>query len=182
MEIEVKSIKFDATDKLQEFIQKKVSKLDKFCDNIRKVEVSLKVVKPATAQNKEVSVTVKLPGEEIFVEKLSDTFEEAITQSLPAIERQLAKYKEKHYRNNTFDDNQLTLLDSIYIEKDNIKIEKISLKEGLKKLNKDELKLINLRYFKEMTQQETAKILNTNQVQVSRNESKILKKLKNSVC
>ena len=44
MEIEVKSIKFDATDKLQEFIQKKVSKLDKFCDNIRKVEVSLKVV------------------------------------------------------------------------------------------------------------------------------------------
>ena len=95
MELSVKPIKFDATEKLQEFIQKKVSKLDKFCDNIRKVEVSLKVVKPATAQNKEVSVTVKLPGEEIFVEKLSDTFEEAITQSLPAIERQLAKYKEK---------------------------------------------------------------------------------------
>lgn len=95
MEIEVKAIKFDATDKLQEFIQKKVSKLDKFCDNIRKVEVSLKVVKPATAQNKEVSIVVVLPGDEFFTQKVSDTFEEAVTQSLPAIERQLAKYKEK---------------------------------------------------------------------------------------
>ena len=95
MDIEVKAIKFDATDKLQEFIQKKVSKLDKFCDNIRKVEVSLKVVKPATAQNKEASIAVVLPGEEIFVQKVSDTFEEAITQSMPVLERQLVKYKEK---------------------------------------------------------------------------------------
>ncbi len=95
MDIEVKAIKFDATDKLHEFIQKKVSKLDKFCDNIRKVEVSLKVVKPATAQNKEASIAVVLPGEEIFVQKVSDTFEEAITQSMPVLERQLVKYKEK---------------------------------------------------------------------------------------
>lgn len=95
MEVEVKSIKFDATDKLHEFIQKKVGKLDRYCDDIRKVEVSLKVVKPATAQNKEVSVVVLLPGDEIFVEKQADSFEEAITQSLSAIERQLDKYKEK---------------------------------------------------------------------------------------
>ncbi len=95
MEVEVKAIKFDATDKLHEFIQKKVGKLDRYCDNIRKVEVSLKVVKPATAQNKEVSIVVSLPGDEVFVEKQADSFEEAITQSLSAIERQLDKYKEK---------------------------------------------------------------------------------------
>ena len=53
MDINVKTIKFDATDKLQEFIQKKVGKLDKYCNDIRKVEVSLKVVKPETALNKE---------------------------------------------------------------------------------------------------------------------------------
>ncbi len=95
MEVEVKAIKFDATDKLHEFIQKKVGKLDRYCDNIRKVEVSLKVVKPATAQNKDVSIVVSLPGDEVFVEKQADSFEEAITQSLSAIERQLDKYKEK---------------------------------------------------------------------------------------
>ena len=51
MDISIKAIKFDATEKLQEFIQKKVSKLEKFCSEIRKVEVSLKVVKPATNLN-----------------------------------------------------------------------------------------------------------------------------------
>ena len=43
MELSVKPIKFDATEKLQEFIQKKVSKLEKFCGDIKKVEVVLKV-------------------------------------------------------------------------------------------------------------------------------------------
>ncbi|MDE5551069.1 MAG: HPF/RaiA family ribosome-associated protein, partial [Bacteroidaceae bacterium] len=40
MDINIKAIKFDATDELQEFIQKKVNKLDRFCNDIRKVEVS----------------------------------------------------------------------------------------------------------------------------------------------
>ena len=75
MELSVKAIKFDATDQLQAFIQKKVTKLGKFCNDIRKVEVSLKVVKPATAMNKEVSIKVLLPGEDLFVEKTCDTFE-----------------------------------------------------------------------------------------------------------
>ena len=95
MEVSVKPIKFDATEKLQEFIQKKVSKLEKFCADIKKVEVSLKVVKPATALNKQASIKVSLPGEELFAEKTCDTFEEAIDQSLPALEKQLARYKEK---------------------------------------------------------------------------------------
>ena len=95
MEINIKAIKFDATDKLQEFIQKKVSKLDKYCNDIRKVEVSLKVVKPETANNKQASLTVSLPGTELFAEKISDTFEEAVMETLAAMEKQLGKYNEK---------------------------------------------------------------------------------------
>ena len=95
MDISIKAIKFDATEKLQEFIQKKVSKLEKFCSEIRKVEVSLKVVKPETAMNKQASLTVVLPKSELFAEKICDTFEEAVMESLAAIEKQLGKYKEK---------------------------------------------------------------------------------------
>ncbi len=95
MEISVKAIKFDATEKLQDFVQKKVSKLEKYCGEIRKVEVSLKVVKPSTALNKQAGITVSLPGEELYAEKTCDTFEEAIDQSLAALEKQLARYKEK---------------------------------------------------------------------------------------
>ena len=52
MEIRIQSIHFDATQKLQEFIQKKVAKLEKTCEDVQTVEVQLKVVKPNTAANK----------------------------------------------------------------------------------------------------------------------------------
>ncbi len=79
------------------------------------------------------------------------------------------------------DGKTLTLLDSISLESD-IDVDNIFLKEILKTLNDEEMKLINLRYFQDKTQSETAKFLHTNQVQVSRNETKILKKLKKTVC
>ena len=54
-----------------------------------------KVVKPETAMNKQASLTVVLPKSELFAEKICDTFEEAVMESLAAIEKQLGKYKEK---------------------------------------------------------------------------------------
>lgn len=80
------------------------------------------------------------------------------------------------------DGKKLTLLDSIAQETNEVTLDNLSLKEGLETLSKQELELIKLRYFHEKTQSETAKYLNTNQVQVSRKETKILKKLKNTVC
>ena len=58
MEVRIQAIHFDASEKLQDFIQKKTAKLEKYCDDINKVEVSLKVVKPETAMNKEVGIKV----------------------------------------------------------------------------------------------------------------------------
>ena len=57
MEIKIQSIHFDATEKLQSFVEKKTAKLEKSFEDIQKVEVQLKVVKPATAMNKEASHT-----------------------------------------------------------------------------------------------------------------------------
>ena len=80
------------------------------------------------------------------------------------------------------DGKTLTLLDSLSINNNNMNIDNILLKELLETLTEEELKLINLRYFQDKTQSETARCLHTNQVQVSRNETKILKKLKKTVC
>lgn len=62
MEIKIQSIHFDATEKLQEFINKKVAKLEKSFEDIQKVEVQLKVEKPATALNKTTSLNVIVPA------------------------------------------------------------------------------------------------------------------------
>ena len=95
MEIKIQSIHFDATEKLQAFIEKKVAKLEKTFEDIQKVDVQCKVVKPATAQNKEVSMTVTVPGSTLFVEKTSDTFEESTDLCVDSMKVQLQKYKEK---------------------------------------------------------------------------------------
>ena len=60
MEIRIQSIHFDATSQLEAFIEKKVSKLDQYFDGIQKAEVTLKVVKPETAMNKQAGVLLKL--------------------------------------------------------------------------------------------------------------------------
>ncbi len=52
--------------------------------------------------------------------------------------------------------------------------DKISLQEVLQRLTPDEQKLIRLRYFCGRTQSETAQMLNTTQVQISRRERKLL--------
>ena len=95
MEIKIQSIHFDATEKLQAFVEKKIAKLEKTYEDIQKVEVQLKVVKPATALNKQVGVTVTVPGSALYAEKTCDTFEEGVDQCVESMKVQLVKFKEK---------------------------------------------------------------------------------------
>ena len=95
MEIRIQSIHFDATEKLQAFIEKKVGKIAKSCDQAATAEVALKVVKPETAMNKEVQIRINVPGGSLHAEKTSDTFEEAIDLCVEALQKQAEKYKEK---------------------------------------------------------------------------------------
>lgn len=95
MEVKIQSIHFDATEKLEAFVQKKAEKLEKTYEDIQKVEVQLKVVKPATSLNKEVSITVTVPGSKLFVEKTCDTFEESVDLCVDSMKVQLTKFKEK---------------------------------------------------------------------------------------
>ena len=65
---------------------------------------------------------------------------------------------------------------------DNTSCDVLDLREELSKLDEYEKKLIVDRYFNEMTQSEISKKLGISQVQVSRNETKILQKLKTKLC
>ena len=56
--------------------------------------------------------------------------------------------------------------------------DKLALSQALKNLPKDEQKLIYLRYFRGLTQSESAKQLGLTQVKVSRREKKIIEKLR----
>ena len=63
-------------------------------------------------------------------------------------------------------------------EDDEGMIDKIALKEALRSLDEKSRQIILLRYFKDKTQVEVAKMLGISQVQVSRIEKKIVEKLR----
>lgn len=95
MDIRIQSIHFDASEQLEAFVQKKVSKLEQYFDGILLAEVILKVIKPETAQNKNASVKLKIKNGDLFAEKTGNTFEEAIDECAEALAKQLVKFKEK---------------------------------------------------------------------------------------
>lgn len=61
-------------------------------------------------------------------------------------------------------------------------INRIALQQVMNTLEADENRLIELRYMQNRTQSETARILGTNQVAVSRQERRILRKLRQRLC
>ena len=64
------------------------------------------------------------------------------------------------------------------VEEDNNMIDRIALKEALRDLDIKARQIIMLRYFKDKTQVQVAKMLGISQVQVSRIEKKVLKIMK----
>lgn len=92
MEFKLQTIHFNATEKLAAYVEKKVAKLEKTPD-IQSLEVTLKVVKPESANNKEADVHVVMPGQTVHVEKVADTFEEAVDHCIEVVRRALEKNK-----------------------------------------------------------------------------------------
>lgn len=93
MEIKMQAVNFDASEKLEAYVVKKVSKMGKFFDQILNAEVFLKVVKPETAANKEASIKLNAPNNNFFASKVADSFEQAIDEAVEALERQFQKQK-----------------------------------------------------------------------------------------
>lgn len=96
MNIKMNSLHFTADQRLIDFVNKKVSKLDTFFEGIIGAEVSLKVEKPETANNKISEIKIVLPAaDDLFARKQADTFEEATDLAVDALRSQLKKHKEK---------------------------------------------------------------------------------------
>ena len=93
MDIRITSVKFDADKKLIDFINKKVAKLDKFFDGLMAVHVTLSLV--PDHQNKKTSMRAEIPGNDVVVERHSETFEESVSLCVDIIKEQLVKAKEK---------------------------------------------------------------------------------------
>lgn len=81
------------------------------------------------------------------------------------------------------DGSPVLLIDKLSetMEEDKEMVDKIALKEALQKLDPKARQIIMLRYFKDKTQIQVAKMLGISQVQVSRIEKKVLKMMRNNL-
>ena len=94
MEIKLKSLHLDVDEKLAAFVEKKVSRLSKFFEGAaNEAEVSLEDIK----EGKKAKIQIHIPGEELIIERISDTFENSITECVDAMKEKLTRAKEKKY-------------------------------------------------------------------------------------
>jgi len=95
MKITVQSIHFNADQKLLDFIQKKVDKLDQFFDQIINGEVYLKLENVDNEANKISEIKLMVPGQTMFAKEQCKTFEEATDLSIESLKKQITKHKDK---------------------------------------------------------------------------------------
>ena len=95
MKVNTQSVNFNADQKLIDFIQKRMDKLDMFYDKVIATDVYLKVENTSDKENKIFEARLKVPGDSFVVKKQCKSFEEGVDMAASSLERQLKKRKEK---------------------------------------------------------------------------------------
>ena len=98
MKVNVQSIHFHADAKLVEFIEKKLSRLDRYFEKNKSVEaeVSLKLQETGgPVHEKIIEVKLLLPGGWLIDKKTGRSFESAVSASADTLKRQLLRHKER---------------------------------------------------------------------------------------
>ncbi|MFM9988533.1 ribosome hibernation-promoting factor, HPF/YfiA family [Flavobacterium sp.] len=95
MKVNVHAVNFNVDKKLVDFVEERMSKLEKFYDKVVSYDVFLKVEKTSDKENKIVEAKIIVPGDEFIVKKQCKTFEEGVELASESLERLLVKRKEK---------------------------------------------------------------------------------------
>ena len=117
-------------------------------------------------------------GKEASIEEIAKEVGVSKDEVIVALESKLPV--NSIYENDSNDDDGISLIDRISsgIDEQNLITNKITIIELIKNLEEREKQVILLRYFRNKTQMEVAKIMGVNQVQISRIERKVLGNMK----
>ncbi|TGE27224.1 ribosome hibernation-promoting factor, HPF/YfiA family [Hymenobacter metallicola] len=95
MKVQMHSVHFDADQKLLDFIQKRLDKLETFYDRVTEGEVILKLNNKDGIDNKTVEIKLFVPGTTLFSQEDAPSFEAAADAAADNLRRQITKHKEK---------------------------------------------------------------------------------------
>jgi len=95
MKISIQPINCTPRQDLLDLVEEKINKLGHFSDRILESKVVLKVEKSESHDNKVVEVRLVIPGNDLFVKKHCDSFEEGIQKAYDVLQREVKDWKEK---------------------------------------------------------------------------------------
>ncbi|HNW98216.1 MAG TPA: ribosome-associated translation inhibitor RaiA [Bacteroidales bacterium] len=95
MKVKISTIHFKADKKLEDFVQERLQKLSGIYDGVIGSDVTLKLDKNSTTENKVAEIKLFIKGNDLFAKKQCKSFEEATDTAVDALRKQLTKYKEK---------------------------------------------------------------------------------------
>ncbi|NND53027.1 MAG: ribosome-associated translation inhibitor RaiA [Flavobacteriaceae bacterium] len=95
MKVNMQSVNFNADQRLLDFIQNRMDKLEQYYDKVIQSDVFLKVENTSGKENKIFEAKLMVPGDSFVVKKVCKTFEEGADSAINSLERQLKKRKQK---------------------------------------------------------------------------------------
>jgi putative sigma-54 modulation protein len=95
MKISIQSIDFTARQELLDLVNDKLSKIERFSDRVQEAKVVLRVEKSESRENKILEVKLIIPGNDIFVKKHAETFEDGLQKVIDVLQREIKDWKEK---------------------------------------------------------------------------------------
>ena len=100
LEIEIFAKNMEVTDRVREYVDKKVSKLDRYLDSIDETRVDLAYLKSArSAADRQVAqITIRGKGFILRSEERADDLFAAIDEAVDKIQRQIRRFKGKRSR------------------------------------------------------------------------------------
>ncbi len=103
LEVEIYGHGMDVTDRIQKYVTKKASKLDRYLNGIEETRVDLSYVKTArSAADRQVAeITARGKGFILRSEERSDDIFAAFDTAVDKMQRRMERYKGKHYRSRT---------------------------------------------------------------------------------
>jgi len=93
MKINIHSIDFTFSQKLNELLHKKLQKFGRLCGDAISIEVMLRLDKSDIKANKVCGIRLVIPGNDMLSRAQCRTFEETIAQAVDALKRQIEKRK-----------------------------------------------------------------------------------------
>jgi putative sigma-54 modulation protein len=100
LEVEIYGHGMEVTERIQEYVSKKASKLDRYLNEIEETRVDLSYVKTArSAADRQVAeITARGKGVILRSEERSDDIFAAFDSAVDKMQRRMERYKGKHYR------------------------------------------------------------------------------------